>query len=109
MAIAIDSRREKTNKLSPRRKARKGVWGKNKINIEVLCGLCASARGKNNNSRQGAKHAKVFGVKTKLTSKFSTASAPPREKKNKSRRGAENAEKIVLLAARMQYRSIRGM
>ncbi len=37
--------REKTNKLSPGRKARKGVWGKNKIiNIEILCGLCASAR-----------------------------------------------------------------
>ena len=27
--------RKKTNKLSPRRKARKGVWGKNKINIEI--------------------------------------------------------------------------
>jgi hypothetical protein len=37
---------EKTNKLSPRRKARKGVWGKNKSNIEVLCGLCAFAREK---------------------------------------------------------------
>jgi hypothetical protein len=33
--------------FSPRRKVRKGVWGKNQINIEVLCGLCASARDKN--------------------------------------------------------------
>ena len=34
--------------ISPGRKARKGVWGKNKIYIEVLCGPCASAREKTN-------------------------------------------------------------
>jgi hypothetical protein len=33
--------------FSPRRQARKGVWGKNKIYIEIPCGLCASARDKN--------------------------------------------------------------
>jgi hypothetical protein len=33
--------------LSPRRKARKGVWGKNKSNIVVLGDLGAFAREKN--------------------------------------------------------------
>ena len=38
--------RKKTNKLSPRRKARKGISGKNEINIEVLGDLGAFAREK---------------------------------------------------------------
>jgi hypothetical protein len=40
------SAREKTNKLSPRRKARKGISGKNEINIEVPGDLGAFARDK---------------------------------------------------------------
>ena len=44
--------REKNNKISPRRKVRKGIWGKNKSNIKAHCGLCASARDKNNKLSQ---------------------------------------------------------
>jgi hypothetical protein len=58
-------REKKTNKLSPRRKARKDVKGKYQTNIEVLGGLGAFARKKQISSRQGAKHAKVFGISTK--------------------------------------------
>ena len=54
-------RERKTNKLSPRRKARKGICGKNKINIEILCGLCASAREKTIKSRRDAGYAEEFG------------------------------------------------
>jgi hypothetical protein len=57
--------REKKQIFSPRRKVRKGIWGKNKTNIEVPGGLCASAREKHKISRQGAKYAKVFRVRTK--------------------------------------------
>jgi hypothetical protein len=67
--------------LSPRRKARKGVRGKKKHEHEVLCDLCASAREKANKSRQGAKHAKVFGVRKNRKTKFSAITAPLREKK----------------------------
>jgi len=38
--------------LSPRRKVRKGIWGKNKSNIKAHCGLCVSARDKNNKLSQ---------------------------------------------------------
>jgi hypothetical protein len=41
--------RKKTNKLSPRRKARRGVKAKNNTNIEVLGGLGAFAREKKYN------------------------------------------------------------
>ena len=58
------SERKKTNIISQRRRARRGVWGKNKTNIEVPNGLGAFAREKHKISRQGAKHAKVFRVKT---------------------------------------------
>jgi len=64
LAILAPLREKNTNKLSPRRKVRKGVRGKNKQEHEVLCDLCASAREKTNKSRQGAKHAKVYGLKT---------------------------------------------
>jgi hypothetical protein len=47
LATLAPLREKKPNELSPRRKVRKGVWGENKTNIEVLCGLCASARDKN--------------------------------------------------------------
>jgi hypothetical protein len=40
-------REKKANILSPRRKVRKGFWGKNKIHIEFLGGLGAFAREKN--------------------------------------------------------------
>ena len=38
--------RVKNNSLSQRREVRKGVWGKDKLNVEVLCGHSASAREK---------------------------------------------------------------
>jgi len=45
------------------------------------------------NSRQDAKYAKVFGVRTNKNTKFSAISAPLREKKtNKSRQGAKHAK-----------------
>jgi hypothetical protein len=46
LCVLCVSTREKTNKLSPRRKARKGISGKNEINIEVLGDLGAFAREK---------------------------------------------------------------
>jgi hypothetical protein len=49
---ALAPLREKNYKISPRRKVRKGIWGKNKSNIKAHCGLCASARDKNNKLSQ---------------------------------------------------------
>jgi hypothetical protein len=46
-------------------------------------------------SRQGAKHAKVFGVRTNRNTKFLAFLAPLREKKQiKSRQGAKHAKVI---------------
>jgi hypothetical protein len=59
------SAREKNNILSPRRKARKGFLGDNKQEHEVPGVPGAFARKKQIYSRQGAKHAKAFGVRTK--------------------------------------------
>jgi hypothetical protein len=36
--------REKINEISPGFKVWQDVWGKNKINNEILCDPCASAR-----------------------------------------------------------------
>jgi hypothetical protein len=46
------------NNISPGRKVRKGVWGKHKRNIEILCDLCASAR------KQGVTHPAQAGLTT---------------------------------------------
>jgi hypothetical protein len=45
-AVSAPLREEKTNIILQRRRARRGVWGKNKSNIEVLGGLGAFAREK---------------------------------------------------------------
>jgi hypothetical protein len=60
------SAREKTNKISPRRKARKGDWGKNKQAHEALCGLCASAREKTNKLSPRRQARKGFWYKNKI-------------------------------------------
>jgi hypothetical protein len=70
LATLAPLREKKTNKLSPGRKTRKDVPCKNKLNIEVLCDPCASAREKIINSRQGAKYAKVFRIRTKYKLKY---------------------------------------
>jgi hypothetical protein len=61
-----DSRfKYESNFLSPGRKARKGFLGDNKQVHEVPGVPGAFARKKQIYSRQGAKHAKALGVKTK--------------------------------------------
>jgi hypothetical protein len=44
------------------------------------------------NSRQGAKYAKMFRLRTNQTLKFSAVSAPLREKKINARQGAKHAK-----------------
>ena len=48
--------------LSPRRQERKGVRGKNKLEIEVLCDLCVSARENKYNLAEAQSSQRCFGL-----------------------------------------------
>jgi hypothetical protein len=74
-------REKKTNIISPRRKVRKGVWGKNKTNIEVLGVLGAFARGKNKyNLAETQSTQRCFGLKNYRSMNFLTSLSSLRER-----------------------------
>ena len=77
------SAREKNKYNLPEAQSTQRCLGLKKLLYEFLGDLDAFAREKKQiNSRQGAKYAKVFWVRTKKNTKFSAASAPLREKIN---------------------------